>query len=59
MATVKLLGQKGCHVGLAQSNNIGEKDTAILIEHLACVVNRLFLIFQLPETNRDVYVLQF
>ena len=59
MTTVELLREQGGHVGLPKSDDIGEKRAAILIEHLAGIENRLFLILQLLEANRNVNVLQF
>ena len=57
--TVQLLGQQGGHVGFSESHDIGKEYAAVLVQHLARIQHRLFLIPQLLEARGDIHVLKF
>ena len=54
----QLLCQQGGHVGLPESYDIGKEYATVLIQHLAGIQNRLFLILQLLESHGDIHVLK-
>ena len=56
---VQLLREQSCHVSLAETDNVGEKQAAVFLENFAGAENGFLLILQLLESVGNVDVFQF